>query len=85
MVGMMMNDAYFENLKEAHEAMRKLNEEHRVSMIVERLVQIEVDRRLRIAAAERWDDEWKKNERDRISGALIWSEIWSDAVCMGIS
>ncbi len=82
---MMMDPAYFENLKEAHEAMRKSNEEHRISMEVERLVQIEVDRRLRIAAAERWDDECKKNELDRVSGALIWSEIWSDAVWVGSS
>ena len=79
----MMDDAYFRNLREAHEAMRKSNEEHRVSMIVERRVQIEVDRRMRIDAAERWNDEWKKNELDRVSGALIWSEIWSDAVWMG--
>ena len=82
---MMMDPAYFENLMEAHEAMRRSNEEHRISMEVERRVQIEVDRRLRIAAAERWDDEWKKNERDRMSGALIWSEICSDAVWMGSS
>ena len=80
-----MDDTYFRNLREAHEAMRKSNEEHRISMIVERRVQIEVDRRLRIAAAERWDDEWKKNELDRVSGALIWSEVWSDAVLMGSS
>ena len=82
---MMMDDAYFEDLRGAHDAMQRSNEEHRIAMTVERLVQIEVDRRLRIAAAERWDDEWKKNERDRISGALIWSEIWSDAVWMGSS
>ena len=73
----MMDDAYFEDLRGAHDA--------RIAMTVERLVQIEVDRRLRIAAAERWDEEWKKNELDRVSGALIWSEIWSDAVWMGSS
>ena len=80
-----MDDTYFRNLREAHEAMRKSNEEHRISMMVERRVQVEVDRRLRIEAAERWDDEWKKNERDRMSGALIWSEVWSDAILMGSS
>ena len=74
---MMMDDAYFEDLRGAHDA--------RIAMTVERLVQIEVDRRLRIAAAERWDDAWKKNEQDRMSGALIWSVIWSDAVWMGSS
>ena len=57
---MMMDDAYFEDLRGAHDAMRRSNEEHRIAMTVERLVQIEVDRRLRIAAAESWDDEWKK-------------------------
>ncbi len=81
----MMDDAYFENLRGAHDAMRRSNEERRISMEVERRVQIEVDRRLRIAAAERWDNEWKKNEQDRMSGALIWSEIWSDAVWVGSS
>ena len=56
----MMDDAYFENLRGAHDATRRSNEDHRISMEVERRVQIEVDRRLRIAAAERWDNEWKK-------------------------
>ncbi|WP_419638316.1 hypothetical protein [Thiolapillus sp.] len=82
---MMMDDAYFENLRGAHDAMRRSNEEQRMSMEVERRVQMEVDRRLRIAAAKRRDDECKKNELDRVSGALIWSEIWSDAVWMGRS